>query len=99
MVRWKTDWRLMVCGKIEKKSEVVGLSEPRIETRENTYVEADLYEGYFVQTPNRSSQFIEYLNEWFDSEEYPEKIGTGCVNGYRRKRLTDLVDNTFKYTK
>ena len=86
-------------AEIEKKSEVVGRSEARIETRENTYVEADLYEGYFVQTPNQGSQFIEYLNEWFESVEYSEKIGTGCVNGYRRKTLEDLIDNTFKYTK
>lgn len=81
-----------VVARIRKKSETIGRSEPRIQTRENEYVEADLRRVESIHTDQEIT--IEAIRDTYSDAE---KIDTGYINGYRLDPLSDVIDDVFKW--
>lgn len=85
-----------VVAKMWKKSETIGRSEPRIQTRKNDYVQCELYRME-LDTPTNDDETVEAIADKIDNGEYIEHIDTGYINGYRLTALRDVLEETFRW--
>jgi hypothetical protein len=82
-----------IIGRMRGKTETVGRSNPRLQTRENEYVEVELRR---VELPSTEYDSFDHdsLKPLFDDGE---KIDTGYVNGYRVEPISDVIESVFKW--
>lgn len=86
-----------VVAKMWKKSETIGRSDPKIQTRKNEYVQCELYRMALDTPIENTDEQVETIADRIDSSEYDEKIDTGYVNGYRLTPLKRVLEDVFRW--
>jgi hypothetical protein len=91
VVGYHTGDDLYVVGLMHKKSETVGRNDPKLQVRENEYVKIALYEVELPYDSGAPKNIAKY------AIEHGDHVDDGYINGYRLTRLSDVLDDLFKW--